>query len=319
MILRASLCLGSFTAKTEATAHPGGERSPRDAGPCSLRAWTPAPCLAGVRHTARGVGPATSRSPPASRDREARAARHASRSPRRSIAAPLCAPPRSLTCTPRWAAGPGSGARAAAPASAPFLASPAARSASEAAPAASWRRQGPRTVDPQAATVTTARPDSSRLQQRRPLNGDNKAGGLLRCDGDKAPLRRPRCRPVSGSRARGPTLEGAPCSAPRERAAGGVRRARLPRNLAIDDSALNGATWEREECPAQAPGRPRVRVSRRFQHLGCARSFQNAPSWRTLALKGILQTTPPAAPPGPGVPGAYPVALSSCGVCSEKP
>lgn len=63
--------------------------------------------------------------------------------PRRPSASPPSAPPRPRTCTPRWAARPGSGAHAAAPAWAPPLASPAARSASEAAPAASWRRQGP--------------------------------------------------------------------------------------------------------------------------------------------------------------------------------
>lgn len=68
----------------------------------------------------------------------------------RGVPAPPRAPPRpaahprlsaARTCTHRWAAGPDSGARAAAPGSAPLLASPAARSASEAGPAASWRRQ----------------------------------------------------------------------------------------------------------------------------------------------------------------------------------
>lgn len=73
--LRANLFLGSFAVKTEATAHPGGERSLSHAGPCPPRAGTAASAhrRASARHRTRGARTAPRRSPPASRDVWARA------------------------------------------------------------------------------------------------------------------------------------------------------------------------------------------------------------------------------------------------------
>lgn len=76
-----------------------------------------------------------------------------------------------------------------------------------------------RVLDPEAATVTV-RPNSFYFKRRRPRSGDSRSRrvkGVLRNNGEKAPPRRPSCRPVSRTRALRPCLEGALCSPPRER------------------------------------------------------------------------------------------------------
>lgn len=60
-------------------------------------------------------------------------------------------------------------------------------------------------------------------------------------------------RPRHGGCAAGPSLEGALWSPPRGWPPAPSQAAQ---GLAIDDSARNGATWEREERTAQAPRQP---------------------------------------------------------------
>lgn len=223
------------------------------------------PGLGASQSQGRANRAAPRRSPPASRDVRARAPRHASPSPRRSTSAPPGAPPRPLTCTPRWAAGPGSGGHAAAPASAPCPTSPAATSSSEAAPAASWRRRrwqgpraGPRRRDADDGAGRRLPPTASAAPERQlpELEG---CGGVA--------VRRPR----HGGCAAGPSLEGALWSPPRGWPPAPSQAAQ---GLAIDDSARNGATCEREERTAQAPGGSRAPVSPPFLRFRCARSSQ---------------------------------------------
>lgn len=97
---------------------------------------------------------------------------------------------------------------------------------------------------------------------------------MLRCNGEKAPPRRPRCGQASRAGALGPSPECALWSSPRERAAGVLPGAGALGNLAIDDSALNCAAWEREAPTAQAPSLPRAAGVTVLPHLGCAHSFQ---------------------------------------------
>lgn len=154
-ILRSLLSPVPFTARPEAMTHPGGDRSPREAAPCSPGAGPqPTTRASSRRHPpgsatpgraeASSEGPPTPGVPaPGLAPGHARAC-SPQMTPTRPAPtpstphSPQAAQPRPpRTCTPRCTAGPGSGARATAPASALPRAPPAARSASEAAPAAS--------------------------------------------------------------------------------------------------------------------------------------------------------------------------------------
>lgn len=86
--------------------------------------------------------------------------------------------PTSLTCTPSWAAASGSGARAAGPASVRLRAPPAARSASAAAPAASWpaRLPGLRASRSPPASFSFSLP-GTRTLPRAPPAGTPRASG----------------------------------------------------------------------------------------------------------------------------------------------
>lgn len=173
-ILHPSLSLGSFTANTEAKAHPGGDRSPRDAGPWPLGAGTPhaaAPAPASRRACASQcwtAGPATPSSPPGLTWQLGACPRHPALLPD-----PPRAPPPLAYLYPQV----GSRACLRCARSCPSVGSAWGISSGQ---VRFWSRTrsfmaatgGPRGRDPEAATVTTARPVSSRLKRRQPRSGD---------------------------------------------------------------------------------------------------------------------------------------------------
>lgn len=67
--------------------------------------------------------------------------------------------------------------------------------------------------------------------------------------------------------------------------------------MAIDDSALNGATWELEEPAAQALRLPRGVWVARLLHSSAVPSPSRC-TWGMLTLKGMLQMTHLASPQG---------------------
>lgn len=143
---------------------------------------------------------------------------------------------------------------------------------------------GPRGLDPEATTVTvtvtTARPDSLCFQRRWPRSGDYRSWGGAEESRREGPATAA-ALPAGVWTGSVPSLEGALWSPPRERRLTAcVEKGRS--GLAIDGSALPGATWEREEHSAQARGLPRG---------GGVHSFQVRPE-KVPPERGTADDTP---------------------------
>lgn len=171
--LRASLVLGSFTVKTESTAHPGGERSPRHAGPCPPRAGTAASAhrRASARHSPGGARTAPRRAAP--RPPHVTSGPAPPGTPPRARGAPR--PPRRAPRRGRSPVPPG-GQQGLAQVGTQLpqrrlrvrhlqRPGPLLKPHPELHGGGGGRAQGP---DPGGETLTTARADASRLQWRRP-------------------------------------------------------------------------------------------------------------------------------------------------------
>lgn len=140
------------------------------------------------------------------------------------------------------------------------------------------------------------------LERRLPELRVKGVGAVLRGNGERAPRRRPSCRPVSGTRA--------PSAAHLASTADGLRSGRRLWDLRSMTRRSTAPPESARSPPRRRRGCRGATVSRLVSRRGCA------------TLKREMQTTHPAAPRGPAVPGSYLIssaAPSSSGVCSKEP
>lgn len=304
---RPSLSLCTFAAKTEAKAHPGGDRGPRDAEP-----WPPELGPRELQPERRMVLRPARVTVAGSRARQHPAPRPASRDgPGRTRTAPRSSP----TCrAPPPLRGaylyPQVGSRAwlRCARSCPRVGSASGISSGQ---VRFWSRTRSFMAAPGGLRGQTPRRRRRWLRRGRAAPASSGGGprvattgamGLLRFNGEKALPRRTSCRPVLGTWALRPPRAppGAhPASGQLEAYAQPSHSGTRDRWLGAQRRPLRG-----EERTAQAPRLPPGSSIAAFALVAGAPLFSR--TWRKLTQRGMLQARLLATLQGPGVPGSYP-------------